>query len=105
MRHLDTLLEAYQLGLRVPLPVACKTAFAWLGQTDPAQGLDKAQIAYAGDDWQSTGERGENAHLARAYPDFTDLTAQDLHGRFEDWAERLYGPLFRHARAYAEVAS
>lgn len=104
-QHLNTLLEAYQLGVRAPLPVACKTAFAWLGSTDPAKGLDKAQIAYDGDGWKCTGERGENAHLARAYPDFTSLTTQDRHGRFEDWAERLYGPLFRHAKVYVEASS
>ncbi|MEK1843199.1 MAG: exodeoxyribonuclease V subunit gamma, partial [Pseudomonas sp.] len=36
-RVLGDLLLAWQTGMRQPLPIAVKTAFAWLAQTDPAK--------------------------------------------------------------------
>ena len=74
-----------------PLPVAVKTAFAWLAQSDPAKADAAAQKAYEGDGQTSDGERRESAALARQFPDYAALMAD---GEFEDWCDALYRPLF-----------
>ncbi|MNN91713.1 RecBCD enzyme subunit RecC [compost metagenome] len=88
---LGYLLLARQTGMCAPLPVAVKTAFAWLAQSDP----DKAQAAalkqYEGDGRNSAGERSESTALARQFPDFAALSASE---EFEGWCEALYRPMF-----------
>jgi exodeoxyribonuclease V gamma subunit len=92
VRVLQELLEAWQCGMRAPLPVAVKTAFAWLGAgDDPAKALTAARKAYDGDGVNSQGERAESPALIRQYPDFAALTASE---EFEDWCNALYRPLF-----------
>src|SRR5690606_41588276 len=44
---------------------------------------------YEGDDFNSTGERGDDPHLARAWPDYAALEA----GGLAEWAERLLQPM------------
>jgi exodeoxyribonuclease V gamma subunit len=46
--------------MRQPLPIAVKTAFAWLAQTDPLKAEAAARKAYEGDGQTSEGERREN---------------------------------------------
>jgi exodeoxyribonuclease V gamma subunit len=82
--ELDILLGAWREGMQRPLPVACKTAFAWLQEGDYA-----ASLAYDGS-FGHPGEAAGSAALARVYADYAALT-QD--GSFETWATALYAPL------------
>ncbi|MNY43033.1 RecBCD enzyme subunit RecC [compost metagenome] len=74
-----------------PLPVGCKTAFAWLSGIGGAA-LDQARETFEGG-YMVTGEVASSAALRRAYPDFDALSGD---GRFTLLAEHLYGPLFNH---------
>ena len=87
---LGNLLLAWKTGMSEPLPVAVKTAFAWLGQTDPAKAQAAASKAYEGDGQTSDGERRESPALIRQYPDYAALMASE---EFEGWCETLYRPL------------
>lgn len=120
--HLNTLLAAWHLGMRRPLPLAAKSAFAWLrtmpspGQTGseadalpaesrdrdpdgatpaPGSALEKAMKA-ARNAYDGTfnqiGEVVTCAYLQRAYPDFNALFAS---GEFANLAESLLRPLQR----------
>ncbi|KQQ64985.1 exodeoxyribonuclease V subunit gamma [Pseudomonas sp. Leaf127] len=87
---LNDLLSGWLNGMQQPLPIAPKTAFAWLGQ--PA---DKAEAAarkvYEGDGQNSNGERAESTALLRQYPDFDALLDSE---EFAGWCESLYKPLY-----------
>jgi exodeoxyribonuclease V gamma subunit len=87
---LGDLLQAWQAGMRQPLPIAVKTAFAWLGQSDPDKAESAARKAYEGDGLTSEGERRESPALARQYADFDALAADET---FPDWCDALYRPL------------
>ncbi|WP_295374590.1 exodeoxyribonuclease V subunit gamma [uncultured Pseudacidovorax sp.] len=93
---LGQLVDAWLAGLRLPLPLACRTGFAALAEdmAGPA-----ARMAYDGG-MQRQGE-GERPALARAYPDFAALdSARTDDGRgLLDWAQALYGPLWRRVPA------
>ncbi|MNZ35003.1 RecBCD enzyme subunit RecC [compost metagenome] len=88
---LGDLLLARQAGMCAPLPVAVKTAIAWLAQTDPDKALAAAAKAYEGDGQNSFGERSESTALARQFTDFAALTASE---EFEGWCEAMYRPMF-----------
>ncbi len=88
---LGELLVARQAGMNAPLPVAAKTAFAWLAQEDPDKALAAAARAYEGDERTHFGERSESIALARQFRDFAALSADET---FEGWCEALYRPLF-----------
>ena len=88
---LGNLMMAWQAGMSRPLPIAVKTAFAWLGQNDPAKAAAAAQKTYEGDGQTSEGERRESAALSRQYPDYAALMAAE---EFEAWCDALYRPLF-----------
>ncbi|MFJ4392651.1 exodeoxyribonuclease V subunit gamma [Pseudomonas soli] len=90
-QRLGELLVARQAGMNAPLPVAAKTAFAWLAQEDPDKALAAAARAYEGDGQNSFGERSESLALARQYRDFAALALEET---FEGWCETLYRPLF-----------
>jgi exodeoxyribonuclease V gamma subunit len=86
---LDALLEAMLRGMSAPLPVARKTAFAWLQQADDEEkAIKAAQLAYEGSDFGGVGEVREDACLARAWPDFGAMQA----GGLVQWLD-LYRPL------------
>lgn len=87
---LEHLLTAWLKGMDQPLPVAVKTAFAWLGQTDPAKAEAAACKAYEGDGVNSDGERRESTALARQFPDFAGLIDSE---EFQGWCETLYRPI------------
>jgi exodeoxyribonuclease V gamma subunit len=87
---LGELLLAWQAGMRQPLPVAVKTAFAWLGQSDPLKAEAAARKAYEGDGQTTDGERRESPALARQFADYNALVADES---FSGWAETLYRPL------------
>ena len=89
-RVLEDLLLAWQSGMRQPLPIAVKTAFAWLGQSDSLKAESAARKAYEGDGLTSEGERRESPALARQFPDYDALLADET---FSDWCNALYRPL------------
>jgi exodeoxyribonuclease V gamma subunit len=89
-RVLGDLLLAWQTGMRQPLPIAVKTAFAWLAQTDPAKADAVARKAYEGDGQTTDGERRESPALARQFADYDALIADET---FPDWCNALYRPL------------
>ncbi len=85
----NDLLSGWLNGMQHPLPVAPKTAFAWLGQpADKAEAA--ARKAYDGDGQNSNGERAESTALLRQYPDFDALLDSE---DFTGWCESLYKPL------------
>ncbi|MGE8153063.1 exodeoxyribonuclease V subunit gamma [Pseudomonas vancouverensis] len=93
-RILSDVLMAWKTGMRQPLPIAVKTAFAWLGQTDPVKAEAAARKAYEGDGLTTDGERAESPALTRQFADFDALTADET---FIDWCNALYRPLFEGA--------
>ncbi|MEN4827310.1 exodeoxyribonuclease V subunit gamma [Pseudomonas sp. P39-UII1] len=92
--QLGHLLVSRQAAMNAPLPVAAKTAFAWLAQDDPDKARAAATRAYEGDGRTSFGERSESVALARQFRDFAALSADET---FEGWCETLYRPLFSAA--------
>lgn len=84
--QLDALLSAWRSGMSRPLPLAVKTAFAWLA--DP----DKACTVYEGG-YAFKGEVEMSPYLARVWPDYASLVAD---GEFFELAE-LLRPLFEAA--------
>jgi exodeoxyribonuclease V gamma subunit len=90
VRFLGDLLLAWQAGMRQPLPIAVKTAFAWLSQSDPLKAEAAARKAYEGDGQTSEGERRESPALSRQYADFDALLEDET---FSGWCDALYRPL------------
>lgn len=78
--HLDQLLRAMHSGMQAPLPIARKTAYAWLrSEKNP---MNAARDCYEGNPFaHAPGELGEDPCLARAWPSFEALLA----GGFEHW--------------------
>ncbi|MEY2700794.1 MAG: exodeoxyribonuclease subunit gamma, partial [Pseudomonadota bacterium] len=98
---LETLVAAWYVSLQAPLPVAPKTAFAYL--SSDKEPLAAAQKSYAGDGYTSEGEMGYDAYLKRAYPSFDALTKAAIDGKhFTDWLNLLYQPLFKTANVKGE---
>ena len=90
LQTLGHLLQAWRAGMRQPLPIAVKTAFAWLGQTDPLKADAAARKAYEGDGQTTDGERRETPALPRQFADFDALIADET---FPDWCNALYKPM------------
>ncbi|WP_339649679.1 exodeoxyribonuclease V subunit gamma [Halopseudomonas pelagia] len=84
-------LDAWHQGLSRPLPVAPKTALAWLSAEDEDKASAQARQCFDGNDF-SRGERLDSAALLRSFPDFASLSAS---GEFETFASLLYQPLVR----------
>ena len=96
---LDTLLQAWRANRAAPLPVASRTALAWLqarasGRDDAeAQAERLARTAYEGGHTHP-GEVEADAALARLHPDWPSLRhGHHAGGDFTVWAEILYEPL------------
>lgn len=86
---LNALLSCLREGMRMPLPVARKTAFAWLQNgSDPEKARKLAQLAYEGSGFGGVGEVQEDPYLARAWPRYDALEA----GGFHHWLA-LYQPM------------
>ncbi len=86
---------AWYIGQQEPLPVARKTAFAWL--TAKKDKDDKAREAY--EEGYQFSEVSTDAYLQRAYPTADDLLTARVQGQgFEYWVEQLYQPLLQVAR-------
>ena len=84
-RQLDTLLRAWDEGMRQPLPLATKTGFAWL-----AKGSEEARKTFEGA-YLAKGEVESNPCLKRVYPTYDALAAGEAFG---DWARSLLEPLW-----------
>ena len=91
---LGELVDGWLAGMQQPLPIAVRSAFAWLAYVDDpkteARALDETRKVYEGG-FNNPGEVGQNAYLARHYPTFDALIAD---GQFTEWAEKLYRPLY-----------
>jgi exodeoxyribonuclease V gamma subunit len=94
--RLLTIAAHWYAGMREPLPVAARTALAWLEARetldDAAKALSAARLAYEGDGFRRAGERGYSPYLGRAFPDFESLWSAE-NNRFADLARELYAPL------------
>lgn len=97
--HLRELIDAWQQGMRAPLPFAPKSALAWVhagGLSGDADALPKARRAARNAYEVSNARFGQRAErddapaLARAFPDFDALWSD---GAFETWVRILMGPL------------
>ena len=99
LQTLEQLVFAWYQGLQAPLPVAIRTAFAWLLKGD----MGLARKIYEGDDWNN-GEASYDAYLSRFFPAFEDLYPADNAGYdFEYWAEFIYGEAFAQIKVVKGV--
>jgi exodeoxyribonuclease V gamma subunit len=85
---LTALMQACRDGLdgALPLPTAVKTGTAWLVRPD------SARAAYEGRYRSPVPGEGQDACLARVFPDFASLVA---HPGFHAASQRLYEPYCR----------
>ncbi|NML18316.1 exodeoxyribonuclease V subunit gamma [Azohydromonas caseinilytica] len=90
---LRTLLGLWRQGMEAPLPLACRTALAFVSDGKP-------QEVYEGGGFSPVTPEGAEPCLARLYPDFETLIAD---GQFEALAPQLYGPLEAWARGSVKV--
>lgn len=101
---LRRLAGAYQAAWQQPLPVACKTAWAYLqtqmkndrlaavgSAKEPHDPHEVAELVFNGGYYK--GEVEESAYLARAFDDYGDIE-----GGLPHWAELIYGDLARHVQ-------
>lgn len=102
---LQRLLKVYLAAWDRPLPVACKTAWAWMQAVACSEQLavtapdkprpdphDAARTAFESG-FHRSGERDESAYLGRAFESYDALMAE-----LPDWAQQLYGDLARHVK-------
>ena len=95
---LTALLNGLVAGLSSPLPLACKTGFAWLA-AEAGERQAKPEREYEGDSHHSA-ERDEHPGYRRFWPDYAALSAD---ARFAVHIEQLYRPLYE-SRATAGEA-
>ena len=111
---LATLVDAYQQAWLRPMPVACKTAWAYLQadarnarlareqpekpekQKDPNEA---AQSVFEGG-FLGAGEMASSTYLSRAFESY-----EELEGELPHWAQALYGALFGQARVAVDAAA
>ena len=105
---LQGLVDAYKEAWKRPLPVACKTAWAYLQAQAKAQRVavdnpDKvkdphevAQAIFEGG-FKRDSELTSSAYLARAFDSYQDIEAELPH-----WAELLYGAMASHVSLQLE---
>ena len=101
-RILQGLVTAYLAAWERPLPVACKSAWAYLQvqaqaarlaltdpDKEPKDPHEAAQAVFEGA--RHAGERDASAYLARAFESYDEIEAE-----LPAWAECLYGDMARH---------
>jgi len=102
---LDDLHEVYTQAWAQPLPLACKTACAWLTsqayapeKNSPAKTAQQAQTAarVAFEGGFGVGEVQQSTYLKRAFKRFDDVWPA-----MQVWAERVYGPMLQAVRVEA----
>ncbi len=92
--HLQDLCNAYQEAWAQPLPVAAKTACAWVmgvhgGSKDP---INKAHTAFEGGHHKA-GEYKDSPALQRVFSHFAEIEAG-----LNLWGPRLYEPMLKAAK-------
>jgi exodeoxyribonuclease V gamma subunit len=95
---LSELAQSLREGMLRPLPVAAKTAFAFVLQESEEAGLDAARRCYDGEGDFVRGETAGDAYLMRAYPDFDQL----LKAGFRDHL-KPYRALYRAFREESDA--
>lgn len=97
LAHWQTLLQAWEEGLRRPLPLALQTALAWVDKSGSVgamheEAFETARSIFEDHDprYGRRAEREDNDYLARAFADFNALWQG---GEFAHWAEQLLKPL------------
>lgn len=80
-RMLGTLVHAWREGMARPLPVAVKTAIAWLSAASAEEAAKQAHDAYAPAHDRAFGERDDDPYLTRAFPNFYLMQVAG----FTDW--------------------
>jgi exodeoxyribonuclease V gamma subunit len=107
---LQAWLQVYRQAWKRPLPLACKTGWAFVqeqaSQVSDAGADAQAKLlsdahrlaarAFEGDGFRQGSEWQESAYLARAFDGYADV--QD---ELPTWAQALYGDLALHARLQA----
>ena len=98
---LSDLVAVYLQAWQQPLPLACKTACAWLMATHfpseklktdeevKAKAYGEARQAFEGG-YNGQGERDASTCLQRAFPEF-----ESIWPALPEWAERVYGPMLQ----------
>ena len=94
---LNTLIEVWQQGLSRPLPVALKTALAFVNNKKPDEVYEGREGF--GNQPPLTGE-GDERCLARCFPDYETLGAD---GRFATLAHTVYAPLAEWANTHVAM--
>lgn len=104
---LARLVRTYAQAWAAPLPVACKTAFAFLQtqaanaslppEKSPKDPHDAARAAFEGG--QFPGEWDQSAYLQRAFASYDEVMPGLPH-----WAQELYGDLMAQLDALPETA-
>jgi len=106
---IEDLVAVYLEARQRPLPLACKTACAWLmathfpgpkATTEPdiqAKAWAAARQAFEGG-FNRTGERDASSFLQRAFADFEDLWPE-----LPAWAERVYGPMLKALMPFGDM--
>lgn len=92
--HLQHLCDAYLQAWAQPLPVAAKTACAYIMglATEHKDPMGKAQMAFNGA-YQKHGEYLDSSALQRVFNSF-----EDIQPSLADWADRLYVPMHKAAK-------
>jgi exodeoxyribonuclease V gamma subunit len=107
---LADLVAVYLQAWQGPLPLACKTACAWLmathfpsSKTKPediaTKAASAARLAFEGG-FSQQGERETSSCLQRVFPEFEDLWPE-----LPNWAERVYGPMLQALMPWARDAA
>jgi exodeoxyribonuclease V gamma subunit len=101
----SALLQAWEQGMRAPLPFAPRPASAWLDAFAPKKSKpgpgDPAQRARQAAEKCHAEERERDLYFARAYPDFDALWSD---GGFLTWTEELLRPLRDQVRSLGTPA-
>jgi exodeoxyribonuclease V gamma subunit len=92
--HLQHLCDAYLQAWAQPLPVAAKTACAYIMglATEHKDPMGKAQTAFNGA-YQKHSEYQDSPALQRVFNSF-----EDIQPSLADWADRLYAPMHKAAK-------
>jgi exodeoxyribonuclease V gamma subunit len=101
----SALLQAWEQGMRAPLPFAPRPACAWLDAFAPKKSRpgpgDPTQRARQAAEKCHAEERERDLYFARAYPDFDALWSD---GEFLAWTEELLRPLRDQVRSLGAPA-
>jgi exodeoxyribonuclease V gamma subunit len=86
---LTSLMDGFAAGLSAPLPLACKTGFAWLAAEAGERQANPGR-AYEGG-FRASAERDEHPGYSRFWPDYETLSSDE---QFAPRIDQLYRPVF-----------